>query len=178
MARYVGEFSHIEMINAERKTTGMTRLGFANRDNWVITKIPIHKDSCFRIYLKYLTLKLFISFFNRGCIQFTSDPDSGLPTPEKPLPPPTVTSPFGRIAWRNSRMVTPAFSPSPRNSLLDLLQLSVAFSLKAEAFTKCTEPEYNSRFVQTFESVLLENRQEVISRRLPGDELYLPDEIN
>jgi hypothetical protein len=52
----------------------------------VITKIPIHKDSCFRICLKYLTLKLFISFFNRACTQFTFYPDSGLPTPEKPLP--------------------------------------------------------------------------------------------
>ena len=47
-----------------------------------------------------------------------------------------------------------------------------AFSIKR------TEPEYNLRFGESFESVMLENRKEVIERRLPGDDLYLPDGIN
>ena len=43
---------------------------------------------------------------------------------------------------------------------------------------KRTEPEYNLRFGESFESVMLENRQEMTGRRLPGDDLYLPDGIN
>ncbi|MEG4167826.1 MULTISPECIES: hypothetical protein [unclassified Microcoleus] len=47
-----------------------------------------------------------------------------------------------------------------------------AFSIKR------TEPEYNVRFGEFVESVMLENRQEITNRRLPGDDLYLPDGIN
>jgi len=63
-----------------------------------------------------------------------------------------------------------------------LVQASMAESIERRAdaaFTiKRTQVEYNSRFTQTYQSVLLENRQEVIERRLPGDELYLPEGIN
>ena len=46
------------------------------------------------------------------------------------------------------------------------------------AFTiKRTESEYNLRFGEFFESVILENQQEITGRRLFGDDLYLPDGI-
>ena len=48
----------------------------------------------------------------------------------------------------------------------------MAFNLKR------TESEYNLRFGKFFESVMSENRPEVIERRLPGDDLYLPEGIN
>jgi hypothetical protein len=51
------------------------------------------------------------------------------------------------------------------------LSINVAFNLKR------TESEYNLRFGKFFESVRSENRQEVIERRLPGDDLYFPEEI-
>lgn len=63
-----------------------------------------------------------------------------------------------------------------------LVQASMAESIERRADVafsiKRTEPEYNLRFAETYESILLENRQEVIERRLPGDDLYLPDWIN
>lgn len=47
------------------------------------------------------------------------------------------------------------------------------------AFTiKRTESEYNVRFGEFVESVMLDNWQEIIDRRLPGDDLYLPEGIN
>lgn len=63
-----------------------------------------------------------------------------------------------------------------------LVQASMAESIERRADTafsiKRTESEYNVRFGQSFESVLLENWQEIIDRRLPGDDLYLPEGIN
>ncbi|MCU0547686.1 MAG: hypothetical protein MUE44_36930 [Oscillatoriaceae cyanobacterium Prado104] len=63
-----------------------------------------------------------------------------------------------------------------------LVQASMAESIERRAdvaFTiKRTEFEYNLRFGKSFESVMFENRQEVIERRLPGDDLYLPEGIN
>ena len=63
-----------------------------------------------------------------------------------------------------------------------LVQASMAESIERRAdvaFTiKRTESEYNLRFGKSFESVMLGNRQDVIDRRLPGDDLYLPEGIN
>ncbi len=63
-----------------------------------------------------------------------------------------------------------------------LVQASMAESIERRADAafsiKRTEPEYNLRFGESFESVMLENRQEITNRRLPGDDLYLPDGIN
>ncbi len=63
-----------------------------------------------------------------------------------------------------------------------LVQACMAESIERRADTafklKRTEKEYNLRFGERFESVLTENRQEIIERRLPGDDLYLPDGIN
>jgi len=63
-----------------------------------------------------------------------------------------------------------------------LVQASMAESIERRADAafnhKRTEREYNVRFGKFVESVMLENRKEVIERRLPGDDLYLPDGIN
>ena len=63
-----------------------------------------------------------------------------------------------------------------------LVQASMAESIERRAdvaFTiKRTESEYNLRFGKSFESVILGNRQDVIERRLPGDDLYYPEGIN
>lgn len=63
-----------------------------------------------------------------------------------------------------------------------LVQASMAESIERRADAafshKRTEREYNVRFGKFVDSVMLENRQEVIERRLPGDDLYLPDGIN
>jgi hypothetical protein len=63
-----------------------------------------------------------------------------------------------------------------------LVQASMAESIERRADTafsiKRTESEYNVRFSEFVESVLFENRQEVIERRLPGDDLYYPEGIN
>lgn len=63
-----------------------------------------------------------------------------------------------------------------------LVQASMAESIERRADVvfnlKRTESEYNLRFGKFFESVMSENRQEVIERRLPGDDLYLPEGIN
>ena len=63
-----------------------------------------------------------------------------------------------------------------------LVQASMAESIERRAdaaFTiKRTEREYNVRFDKSFEWAVLGNRQDVIDRRLPGDDLYLPDGIN
>lgn len=63
-----------------------------------------------------------------------------------------------------------------------LVQASMAESIERRADAafsiKRTEPEYNVRFGKSFESVMLGNRQDVIDRRLPGDDLYLPEGIN
>ncbi|MEG3920669.1 MULTISPECIES: hypothetical protein [unclassified Microcoleus] len=63
-----------------------------------------------------------------------------------------------------------------------LVQASMAESIERRADAafsiKRTEFEYNVRFGKSFDSVMLENRKEVIERRLPGDDLYLPDGIN
>ena len=63
-----------------------------------------------------------------------------------------------------------------------LVQASMAESIERRAdvaFTiKRTESEYNVRFGEFVESVMLDNWQEIIDRRLPGDDLYLPEGIN
>lgn len=63
-----------------------------------------------------------------------------------------------------------------------LVQASMAESIERRADAafgiKRTQIEYNLRFTQTYQSILLENRQEVIERRLPGDDLYFPKGIN
>lgn len=63
-----------------------------------------------------------------------------------------------------------------------LVQASMAESIERRADVafeiKRTQVEYNLRFTQTYQSVLFDNRQEVIERRLPGDDLYLPEGIN
>ena len=63
-----------------------------------------------------------------------------------------------------------------------LVQASMAESIERRAdvaFTiKRTESEYNVRFGEFVESVMLDNRQDVIERRLPGDDLYYPEGIN
>lgn len=63
-----------------------------------------------------------------------------------------------------------------------LVQASMAESIERRADAafsiKRTEREYNVRFGKSFESLLFENRQEVIERRLPGDDLYYPEGIN
>ncbi|NEO52486.1 MAG: hypothetical protein F6K54_05010 [Okeania sp. SIO3B5] len=41
-----------------------------------------------------------------------------------------------------------------------------------------TESDYNKIFAGNYEEVLGENREEIKNRRLPGDDLYLPVEIN
>ncbi|NEP79205.1 MAG: hypothetical protein F6K39_14170 [Okeania sp. SIO3B3] len=41
-----------------------------------------------------------------------------------------------------------------------------------------TESEYNQIFSENYEEILAENREEIEDRRLPGDDLYLPAEIN
>lgn len=43
---------------------------------------------------------------------------------------------------------------------------------------KRTEEEYNQKFGERLEQALNYNRKEVQNRRLPGDDLYLPPEIN
>ncbi|MGD1700508.1 hypothetical protein [Dapis sp. BLCC M229] len=40
------------------------------------------------------------------------------------------------------------------------------------------ESEYNQIFSENYEEILAENREEIEDRRLPGDDLYLPPEIN
>lgn len=63
-----------------------------------------------------------------------------------------------------------------------LVQASMAESIERRADVafsiKRTESEYNLRFGKSFESLLFENQQEVIERRLPGDDLYYPEGIN
>ena len=63
-----------------------------------------------------------------------------------------------------------------------LVQASMAESIERRADVafevKRTQIEYNLRFTETYQSVLLENRQEVTDRRLPGDDSYLPEGIN
>jgi hypothetical protein len=63
-----------------------------------------------------------------------------------------------------------------------LVQASMAESIERRADAafsiKRTELEYNLRFGESFESLMFENRQEITGRRLPGDDLYLPDGIN
>ena len=63
-----------------------------------------------------------------------------------------------------------------------LVQASMAESIERRAdaaFTiKRTEREYNVRFDKSFEWAVLGNRQDVIDRRLPGDDLYYPEGIN
>jgi hypothetical protein len=63
-----------------------------------------------------------------------------------------------------------------------LVQASMAESIERRADTafsiKRAESEYNVQFGKFVESVMLENRQEVIERRLPGDDLYYPEGIN
>jgi hypothetical protein len=62
------------------------------------------------------------------------------------------------------------------------LEASMAESIERRADAafevKRTQIEYNLRFTQTYQSVLLENRQEVIERLFPGDDLYFPKGIN
>jgi len=41
-----------------------------------------------------------------------------------------------------------------------------------------TDTEYNKLFTETVEQILMENREEITERRLPGDDLYYPDGIN
>jgi len=48
----------------------------------------------------------------------------------------------------------------------------LAFNLKR------TEEEYNQKFSDRLESILTYNRNEVRERRLIGDNLYLPDDVN
>ncbi len=43
---------------------------------------------------------------------------------------------------------------------------------------KRSELEYNRRFQEKIEEILADNREEIFSRRLPGDDLYLPLGIN
>lgn len=63
-----------------------------------------------------------------------------------------------------------------------LVQASMAESIERRADVafevKRTQIEYNLRFTETYQSILLENRQEVTDRRLPGDDSYLPEGIN
>lgn len=63
-----------------------------------------------------------------------------------------------------------------------LVQACMAESIERRADVafsrKRTETEYNLRFGAFVESVLGENRQEIADRRLPGDDLYLPEGIN
>lgn len=41
-----------------------------------------------------------------------------------------------------------------------------------------TESDYNQIFSENYEEILAENREEIRDRRLPGDNLYFPVEIN
>ena len=63
-----------------------------------------------------------------------------------------------------------------------LVQASIVETIERradKAFSiKRSETEYNKLFTETMEQILIENREEISERRLPGDDLYYPDEIN
>lgn len=63
-----------------------------------------------------------------------------------------------------------------------IAQASMMESIERRAdkafYLQRTEAEYNQSFTETLDSILNYNRKEVEARRLPGDDLYLPAEIN
>lgn len=63
-----------------------------------------------------------------------------------------------------------------------LIQASLAESIERRADMafefKRTEQEYNQKFGDRLEDFLAYNKQEIVDRRLPGDDLYLPPGIN
>lgn len=69
------------------------------------------------------------------------------------------------------------------NDIADaLVQACMIESVERRADTafkfKRTEQEYNQSFGEKLEPVLIYNRQEIIERRLTGDDLYFPPGIN
>jgi hypothetical protein len=63
-----------------------------------------------------------------------------------------------------------------------IIQASLVESIERRADTafifKRTEEEYNQKFGATLEQFLSYTRTEIVDRRLPGDDLYLPPGIN
>ncbi|MBD2296736.1 hypothetical protein H6G06_25445 [Anabaena sphaerica FACHB-251] len=63
-----------------------------------------------------------------------------------------------------------------------IIQASLAESIERRADAafefKRTEKEYNQKFGERLEEVLAYNTQDIVDRRLPGDDLYLPPGIN
>jgi hypothetical protein len=84
------------------------------------------------------------------------------------------------IALATSYWQYEAFKGNPKAQALARASMIESIERRADqAFgDQRTEIEYNQRFQETWESVLEENRQDIIDRRTLADDLYYPLDIN